>query len=109
MMHGVPQSMDEVSTLVKSGQYGDTTAVITAGLQNWAQELLDEGAEGSYFTAKIEANTLHISDISGVEVATVQTQLNETFVANFERDARGTLLFIQNALRHLIDTHQLQL
>jgi hypothetical protein len=99
--------MDEVKQLA-GGQYGDEDDVIIAGLQNWAQELLDEGAEGGYFTAKIDGNILHITDIGGSEVA-APALTGQTYVEAFKKDARGTLLQIQNALRKLIDTHEIQL
>ncbi|WP_054678867.1 hypothetical protein [Lacticaseibacillus sharpeae] len=45
ILHGVPQNMNEVNKLVADGIAGDADTVIKAGLQNWAQELLDEGTE----------------------------------------------------------------
>lgn len=108
MLHSVPQDMDEVRRIVAAGNDGDEAAVIVAGLQNWAQELLDEGTEGSYFTAKIDQNIMHITDVNGVEVAT-PTLAGQTYVEAFRNNARGVLLQIQNDLRKRIDGHQIKL
>lgn len=108
ILHGVPQNMNEVNKLVADGIAGDADTVIKAGLQNWAQELLDEGTEGSYFTAKIDGTQLHITDMMGAEVATPMLG-GQTYIESFKEDAAGTLLSIQNAIRALIDSHQIQL
>ncbi|WP_156300909.1 hypothetical protein [Lacticaseibacillus sharpeae] len=44
----------------------------------------------------------------GAEVAT-PTLGGQTYIESFKEDAAGTLLSIQNAIRALIDSHQIQL
>lgn len=108
ILHGVPQSMDEVAQVVADNDDVEVDEVIILGLQNWAQELLDEGTEGSYFTAKIDGAVMHITDMNGAEVA-APTLDGQTYVESFKDDARATLLNIQNEIRTLIDTHVIKL
>ncbi|MDE3281381.1 hypothetical protein LACPH_000252 [Lacticaseibacillus parahuelsenbergensis] len=77
---------------------------IAENIQNWAQWLLDEGFEGSYFTAKLNGNAIMISDLDGRQVATVTTDAS-SYVDAFKQSDRMTMLTVQSKLRRLIDQH----
>lgn len=77
---------------------------IAENIQNWAQWLLDEGFEGSYFTAELNGNTIMISDLDGRQVATITTDA-PSYVDAFKQSDRMTMLTVQSKLRRLIDQH----
>ena len=81
---------------------------IAENIQNWAQWLLDEGFEGSYFTAKLEGAGILIRDLNGQLVATITTDA-PSYVTAFKQADRMTMLAIQTKLRRLIDQHGLTL
>lgn len=81
---------------------------IAENIQNWAQWLLDEGFEGSYFTAKLEGAAILIRDLNGQLVATITTDA-PSYVTAFKQADRMTMLAIQTKLRRLIDRHGLTL
>lgn len=112
-MNNVPMSMAEVQATVAARMIaGDddvtAAAVIERGLENWAQELLDEGFEGSYFTPKIAGAEMTITDVADQVVARLNVP-DDSYVAAFEDNPRGTVLNIQLALRGMIDEHQITL
>ncbi|MFD1393869.1 hypothetical protein ACFQ3L_09860 [Lacticaseibacillus jixianensis] len=109
-MHEIPENMAQVAALVAKSEQNHTPlsedAVIQGGLQNWIQELLDEGIEGGYLTAKLSAAELTITDIGGKQL--LQTpQLNATaLVPAFKADPHMTLMKVQTTMRSLIDQGQ---
>ncbi|WP_461213429.1 hypothetical protein [Lacticaseibacillus sp. GG6-2] len=105
-MHEVPETMAEAEALATKLSL-PVDQVIQRGLQNWAQQLLDEGIEGGYMTAKLEADGLHIFDINNQPLLTVDTLTSAPLVARFKTESHATLLLIQTKIRALFDTNQL--
>lgn len=68
-MHEIPETLAQAQALAnKLNEPLDT--VIQAGLRNWAQELLDEGIEGGYFTALFTKDGLEVQDINNQPLLT---------------------------------------
>ena len=65
-MYEIPESLEEAQQVAEK-RHMDLSDVIRDGLQNWIQELLAEGFEGNYFTAKLGTEALHIISITGEE------------------------------------------
>lgn len=107
-MHEIPETLAAATALAtQSTQTAHPLTleeVIQQGLQNWIQELLDEGLEGGYLTATLTATGLTIQDISGTLAYTTATLNAATLVPRFKQDAHGTLLAVQTQIRTLIDT-----
>ena len=80
---------------------------IAENIQNWAQWLLDEGFEGSYFTAKIDGDTINITDLDGHPAASISTDA-PSYVEAFKDSDRMTMMAIQTKLRRLIDRQVLK-
>lgn len=109
-MHEIPETMVAVATLVAQSAHTahpiDEDTVIRLGLQNWIQELLDEGIEGGYLTAELDDKGLTVTDIGGQVQVHQETPTAAILVAAFKVDSHGTLMQVQTAIRRLIDTHQ---
>lgn len=80
---------------------------IAENIQNWAQWLLDEGFEGSYFTAKIDGDTINITDLDGHPAASISTDA-PSYVEAFKDSDCMTMMAIQTKLRRLIDRQVLK-
>ncbi|WP_338215164.1 hypothetical protein [Lacticaseibacillus salsurivasis] len=104
-MHEIPETVAQAEALVQkaqaNGQPTSLDAVIAGGLQNWIQELLDEGSEGGYLTAKLSATGLTITDITGQTLYQAQTPTTLELVPAFKADAHHTLLAVQTTIRAL--------
>lgn len=111
-MSETPMSMTEVDELVQQAHAAgkSTTAddVITSSLLDWADFLLAEGLEGSYFSAHLDGANMTITDVAGAVVATITTTATDWITA-YKQAPRQTVLAIQSALRHKIDTHEIAL
>jgi hypothetical protein len=111
-LNNIPEDMEQVTKMVQAAADAGhpTTAedVISQGLRQSAQDYLDEATEGSYFTAHLDGSRITISDMNGEQVADISTD-QASYVDAFKADARGTITAIDNALRHLIDTHKIAL
>jgi len=90
------------------GRFKTTDEVIRHTIQDWVQYLLDEGFEGSYFQVKITGSDLIIINTSRTAVATLHSQ-GESYVADYQTDARDTLLQLQQVLREMISNHQIDI
>ncbi|WP_125704537.1 hypothetical protein [Lacticaseibacillus daqingensis] len=110
-MHEIPNTMAEVNALVAkaaaNGTPTDETTVITTGLQNWIQELLDEGFEGGYLTARFSPAGLVITGITGAVTYADASFTSPAWVTRFQTDPHGTQMALQTHLRRLIDAHQI--
>lgn len=106
-MHEIPESMTQVAELVaKSQQNGAPMSedqVIQGGLQNWIQELLDEGIEGGYLTATLSNTDLTVLDITGKQLLETETLNAAKLVPAFKQDPHMTLMTVQTAMRKIID------
>ncbi|WP_179395633.1 hypothetical protein [Lacticaseibacillus absianus] len=111
-MHEIPESMTQVAALVeaakRNGTDADPDTIIRLGLQNWIQELLDEGFEGGYLTAHLTEHGLHITDPVGATAYQDTTTIAAALVTDFQADAHRTLMAVQTQIRHLITTHQIK-
>lgn len=105
-MYEIPQTLAAAQTLAQDRQMS-VTAVIQQGLQNWAQELLAEGFEGNYYTAKFTPTGLQITAITGDQVYVATDIQADDFVHRFKTADHATLLLLQTKIRTLIDQHQL--
>lgn len=110
-MHEIPETMAQVAALVaKSQQNGEPmneNQVVQGGLQNWIQELLDEGIEGGYLTAQLSNTDLIVLDITGKELLQTDALNAAKLVPAFKRDPHMTLMAVQTAMRKIIDSGQL--
>lgn len=111
-MNETPMSMAEVDELVQqanaAGKNVTADDIITSSLLDWADFLLAEGLEGSYFSAHLQGQDMTITDVAGAVVATITTPETD-WLAAFKKAPRQTVLAIQSALRHKIDTHEIAL
>ena len=96
-MHEIPETMAQVTALVdqsrQNGQPLTEEQVIQGGLQNWMQELLDEGIEGGDITGKLLLKT--------------DTLTAAKLVPAFKQDPHMTLMNVQTAMRKIIDSGRL--
>ncbi|MFD1483646.1 hypothetical protein ACFQ5J_00080 [Lacticaseibacillus baoqingensis] len=104
-MHEIPETLAQAEALAVKLQW-PVDQVITQGLQNWAQQLLDEGFEGGYLTAKLQADGLHIADINGQPLL-VEPGITSAWTVRFKEAPHATMLAIQTKLRALIDAGKL--
>lgn len=106
-MHEIPETMAQVAALVaKSEQNGaplTTAQVIQGGLQNWIQELLDEGIEGGYLTATLADDGLTVTGITGKVLLTTNLLSAGSLIPAFTKDPHMTLMKVQTTMRALID------
>ncbi|WP_156639609.1 hypothetical protein [Lacticaseibacillus thailandensis] len=111
-MNNIPTDMDQVASMVQAaaaaGHPTTATDVINKGLQQSAQDYMDEATEGSYFSAHLSGNQITIDDMNGKQVATIRTPA-ASYAEAFKANPRQTLTNIDNDLRHLIDTRQIAL
>lgn len=110
-MYEIPETMTQVDELVvKAKQNGTPMSedeVVQTGIQNWIQELLDEGQEGGYLTAKLQAAFLSVTDITGNEIYHT-TDLNAaTLVPAFKAHPHMTLMTVQTHIHKVIDSGKL--
>ncbi len=105
-MHEIPETMAQAEALATKLAW-PLDKVIQRGIQNWAQQLLDEGVEGGYLTAKLEADGLHVFDINNQPLLTVATLTSDALVTRFKTESHATLLAVQTKIRELFDTNQL--
>ncbi|MCI1986444.1 MAG: hypothetical protein LKJ69_06140 [Lactobacillus sp.] len=101
-MHEIPETVDQAAALATKLNW-PLERVIQRGLQNWAQQLLDEGFEGGYLTASLQADGLHIADINGQPLL-VEPSLTTALATQFQESPHATLLAVQTKLRALIDS-----
>lgn len=105
-MHEIPETLAQAQALAdKLGEPLD--AVIQGGLRNWAQELLDEGIEGGYLTAKFTEQGLAIQDINNQHLLTETSLHAAPLVDRFKTEPHATLLLIQTKIRQLFDSGKL--
>lgn len=110
-MHEIPQDLNAVRALVEKSANSahplDTDEVIQGGLQNWIQELTDEGIEGGYLTAALEPDKLVVTDSLGRIVLSDASLAASDLVPRFKQDPHMTLLAVQTAMRKIIDAGRL--
>ncbi|WP_054662087.1 hypothetical protein [Lacticaseibacillus camelliae] len=110
-MHEIPETMAQVTALVdqsrQNGQPLTEEQVIQGGLQNWMQELLDEGIEGGYLTAQLTDSGLTVLDITGKLLLKTDTLTAAKLVPAFKQDPHMTLMNVQTAMRKIIDSGRL--
>ncbi|MFC6180563.1 hypothetical protein [Lactiplantibacillus daowaiensis] len=94
-MYEIPQDLVAAQAVATKRQLPLNDA-IRLGLQNWIQELLAEGFEGNYYTAKLQSDQLVILDITGNVALTTTTLTGDQGVAQFKADAHEALLTVQN-------------
>lgn len=106
-MHEIPETMSQAQTLAVQ-LHQPVSQVIHKGLQNWAQQLLDEGVEGGYLTAELTETGLNIYDIDHKLMLTVEALQTTSLTTRFEHEPHATMLAIQTQIRKLFDTGKLR-